>query len=169
MEEHVAAGVQVLGRGVLDLVVADAAFAGDEDHAGGSDTAHEDGVVAGAADDVEMRVAELAGGVAHRVHAVVGEVFRHEVGGGGELVGQTMPLTDGFDDFFQLRDHCGEGVGFQRAQVDGHVDLPGDDVARARVDLHHTHGTATVRRVIDGDAIDGDGDLGRAKHGVLAQ
>jgi hypothetical protein len=54
VEEDVAAGGEVLGPGVLDLVVADAAFAGDEDHGGGRDAREEDGVVAGAADDVAV-------------------------------------------------------------------------------------------------------------------
>lgn len=54
VEEDVAAGGEVLGPRVLDLVVADAPFAGDEDHGGGRDAREEDGVVAGAADDVAM-------------------------------------------------------------------------------------------------------------------
>jgi len=54
LEEDVAAGGEVLRPGVLDLVVADAALAGDEDHGGGSDAREVDGVMAGAADDVAV-------------------------------------------------------------------------------------------------------------------
>jgi len=54
VEEDVAAGGEVLGPRVLDLVVADAALAGHEHHGGGRDAREEDGVVAGAAHDVAM-------------------------------------------------------------------------------------------------------------------
>jgi hypothetical protein len=54
VEEDVAAGGEVLGTRVLDLVVADAAFAGHEHHGGGRDAREEDGVVAGAAHDVAV-------------------------------------------------------------------------------------------------------------------
>ena len=54
VEEDVAAGGEVLRPGILDLVVADAALAGDEDHGGGSDAREVDGVMAGAADDVAV-------------------------------------------------------------------------------------------------------------------
>src|SRR5262249_16243566 len=57
VQEHVAAGGQVFWLGVLDLVVADTADAGHEDHRRGCDARHVDGVVAGAADDVLMPVA----------------------------------------------------------------------------------------------------------------
>src|SRR6185312_16590542 len=48
MQQHVAAGGDVLGLGVFDLVVADAVFAGNEDHAAGRQLGHVDRVVAGA-------------------------------------------------------------------------------------------------------------------------
>jgi len=40
-------GLQIPRIGILDLVVADAVFAGNEDHAGWAVFGHEDGVVAG--------------------------------------------------------------------------------------------------------------------------
>jgi hypothetical protein len=54
VEEDVAAGGEVLGARVLDLVMADAALAGHEHHGGGRDAREEDGVVAGAAHDVAV-------------------------------------------------------------------------------------------------------------------
>jgi hypothetical protein len=54
VEEDVAAGGEVLRPGVLDLVVADAALAGDEHHGGRGDAREVDGVMAGAADDVAV-------------------------------------------------------------------------------------------------------------------
>jgi hypothetical protein len=54
IQQDVAAGRQVLGAGVLDLVVADAAFAGHEDHRRGGDAREVHGIVAGAADDVAV-------------------------------------------------------------------------------------------------------------------
>src|SRR5690242_9417378 len=47
VEKHIAAGGQVLGFGVFDLVVADAADAGYENHRGGRDARQIDRVVAG--------------------------------------------------------------------------------------------------------------------------
>ena len=48
-------GGEVLGFGVLDLVAADAADVGHEDHRAGGDVGHADGVLAGATDDVLSR------------------------------------------------------------------------------------------------------------------
>ena len=62
VQEHVTAGGQILGLGVFDLVVADPADTGDEDHRGGRDARHVDGVMPGAADDVLVRIALCRGG-----------------------------------------------------------------------------------------------------------
>jgi hypothetical protein len=53
-QKDVAAGGEVFGPRVLDLVVADAAFAGHEDHGRGRDAGEVHGIVAGAADDVAV-------------------------------------------------------------------------------------------------------------------
>jgi hypothetical protein len=53
-QQDVAAGGEVFRPRVLDLVMADAAFAGHEDHGGGRDAGEVHGVVAGAADDVAV-------------------------------------------------------------------------------------------------------------------
>src|SRR5216683_6190787 len=65
VEEDGTAGCHIVGFGVLDLVVADAADAGDEDHRARGNTGHVDRVVAGAADDVLVRVALGCCGLAH--------------------------------------------------------------------------------------------------------
>ena len=59
MEQHVAPGRDVRGRSVFDLVVADAVFAGDEDHAAGCQPGHVHRVVPGARDDRHVRVAQF--------------------------------------------------------------------------------------------------------------
>src|SRR5690606_4474691 len=64
-QQHVAAVGQVLRRSVLDLVVADATFAGHEDHPCRAQLGEEDRVVAGATDDVHVAQAQLAGTLAH--------------------------------------------------------------------------------------------------------
>ena len=47
MQQHIAAGRDVLGRGAFDLVVADAVLARDEDHAGRGQPGHVYRVVPG--------------------------------------------------------------------------------------------------------------------------
>jgi hypothetical protein len=83
VQQHVAAGRDVLGLGVLDLVVADAVLAGDEDHPGRRQPRHVDRVVPGARDAGHVRVAQLRRGARHRLHAVGVEglrgVGRHEI------------------------------------------------------------------------------------------
>ena len=64
MQEHVAACLEVLGLGVLDLVVADPVFARHEDHARRSEPRHVHSVVAGAADRIHRRVTERLGAFA---------------------------------------------------------------------------------------------------------
>jgi hypothetical protein len=48
MQQHIAPGSDVLRLGIFNLVVADAVFAGDEDHAAGCQFGHVDRVVSGA-------------------------------------------------------------------------------------------------------------------------
>ena len=47
MQQHIAAGRDVLGRGAFDLVVADAVLARDEDHAGRGQPGHVHRIVPG--------------------------------------------------------------------------------------------------------------------------
>ena len=47
MQQHIAPRGNVLRLCILDLVVADAVLAGDEDHAAGGQFGHVDGIVAG--------------------------------------------------------------------------------------------------------------------------
>src|SRR5690606_23545173 len=60
LEQHVGARGEMLGLGVLDLVVADAALAGHEDHRRPVTAGDVDRVVAGAARDASMGMAESA-------------------------------------------------------------------------------------------------------------
>ena len=46
VQQHIATGFDVLGLGVFDFVVADAVFAGDEDHAAGGQSGGVDRIVA---------------------------------------------------------------------------------------------------------------------------
>jgi len=79
VEQHVAAGSQVLGLCFLDLVVADPADAWHENHRGRGDARHVDGVVTGTADDVLVRVALRLGCAAHSGDEIGMERGRREV------------------------------------------------------------------------------------------
>ena len=68
-----------LGRGALDLVMADAVVARHEDHRRRRDAVHVAGVVAGARDDVAMCDSRRLRGAAHRLDAIASK------GVGGEL------------------------------------------------------------------------------------
>src|SRR4051812_6765786 len=79
VQQDVAAGSQILGFGVLNLVVADAADAGDENHRGRRDPGHVDRVVPGPADDVLMLVALRLGRLAYRANERLIERGRRKV------------------------------------------------------------------------------------------
>ena len=70
MQQHIAPRLDVLGFRVLDLVVADAVLAGDEDHAAGCELGHVDGVVPCTRDGGHVAVAQLGGGAAHGLHTL---------------------------------------------------------------------------------------------------
>ena len=59
--------------------MADAILARHEDHGGGRDAGHIDGIVAGTADDVHFRKAERAGAGAHGLDQGRGKRLRREV------------------------------------------------------------------------------------------
>src|SRR5512147_605787 len=69
-QQNVAAGAAILARRVLDLVMADAVLARDEDHARRRDAAHIAGVVPGAADDRHAGIAQFLGARLHGGDAV---------------------------------------------------------------------------------------------------
>ena len=59
VQQHIAAGGDVLGRGTFDLVVADAVEAGDEDHAARGQLGHIDRVMSGPRHGRHVGVAQL--------------------------------------------------------------------------------------------------------------
>src|SRR5690242_17490173 len=75
-QQDVAARAAIVARRVLDLVVADAALARDEDHARRRHAAHVAGVVAGAADDRHARHAQFLSARLHRRDAAGVELHR---------------------------------------------------------------------------------------------
>ena len=76
MQQHVAAGFQVFQRGVFNLVVADAVFAGDKNHAGGRQLGHVHRVVACAGHDGHVAVAQLVRRSCYCVNAVFVKAYR---------------------------------------------------------------------------------------------
>ena len=151
MQQHIAARFQMIGPGVFDFIVADAVFAGDEDHACRCQPGGVDRVVACAWDDVHVAVAEFGGGASDCVHA-----FRME--GAGRVI----------RDFFRVNfqtgffaDFVGEGENFfvhvveqfviDIAQVDAEFNFAGDHVATAGEDLHHAYRAAPKRRIAVAD------------------
>ena len=79
VQQHVGPRLEVLGTGILDLVVADAVLAGYEDHRGGRDARNIDRIMAGAAHHLAMRIAECPRRGAHRIDAARVETRRREV------------------------------------------------------------------------------------------
>ncbi len=69
MQQHIGPRLEMLGTGVLDLVVADAVLAGDEDHRGGRDARNVDRIMAGAAHHLAMGIAERPRRGAHGTDA----------------------------------------------------------------------------------------------------
>jgi len=70
MQQHIAACGDVLRRGALDLVVADAVQARDKDHCGGRQLGHVDRVVPGTADHRHVAIAQLGGEGFHLIGPV---------------------------------------------------------------------------------------------------
>src|SRR5438067_6204023 len=70
MEKHVGSGLEVLGLGVLDLVVADAVLAGHEDHRRRRDAREIHRVVRRAAHDLAARKPKHGRPTLHRIDAV---------------------------------------------------------------------------------------------------
>ena len=69
VHQHVGAGGRPVGLDVLALVVADPVDAGGEHHRCRRNARHIAGVVAGAGNDVAMRIAKMLGRAAHRLDA----------------------------------------------------------------------------------------------------
>src|SRR5687768_982211 len=78
-QQDVAARTAILAGRVLDLVVADAVLARDEDHARRRHPAHVAGVVAGAADDRHGGHAQFLGARFHRGDAAGVELHRRRI------------------------------------------------------------------------------------------
>ena len=169
MQQHIAASGQVLGFGVLDLVVADAILAGHKDHRGGRHAMHIDGVMPGAADDVHVVVVQGIGRAAHAGHAVgvedAGRKAHH-------LFDGHLALALGS----QLRKRAAHG-GVHRiqprlrevAKIHAELDLAGDHIAGVGQHLQMADGAAPVRCLVQRDAVDGIDHAGSGQHGVMAQ
>ena len=99
VQQHVAAGFQVLRLRVLDFVVADAVLAGHEDHGGGRDRGHVHRVVSGAGDDVHGRQATVGGALAHLADQVGiegrGPEILHVLQFHLDMVGRRRPCRPG--------------------------------------------------------------------------
>ena len=145
---------EILGRRVLDLVVADAVFAGHEDHPGGRDPRYVTGVVARAAHDVQVRKAARGGGIAYCRDAAFVE-------GGGREVPDLLQveLKSGCvcyrgADLSQSGVHSGQRRLFRVAEVDGEEYPSGDGVPGVRGDLQHADRRAGVGLMVEADSVD---------------
>ena len=130
LEQHLSAGGAVLARGALGLVVAQAVLAGHENHGRRRDLGEVHGVVAGAGDDIAMRVPEGLGARSHRRHAIGMEAD------GGKIVqlpGLDRDLdlaADRVDGGIEARLHRRQHRVVVVAQIDRHAHHAGDDVGR---------------------------------------
>ena len=129
VEQHVTAGGEVVGLGVFDLVVADAADTGHEDHRGRGDARQIDRVVPGAADDVLMPVGLCLGGIADRGHEVGIERGRREMPELVDLGFETDRCGGGFAGLPQLAVHCAQHPVIRMAEIDGEENASRDRVA----------------------------------------
>ena len=140
----------MLGLGVLDLIVADAVFAGDENHAAGRELGHVDRVVPGARDHWHVGVAQLLRRTCHGVNAVGmkadGRVTRHQLNLHVQPALLAKPGGKGFDLVGHLVHH---GVGAV-AQIDREFDPAWNHIAAVGMHMHHAHGAAPVWRVAQG-------------------
>ena len=152
VQQHVAAGFQVLRLRVLDFVVADAVLAGHEDHGGGRDRGHVHRVVSGAGDDVHGRQATVGGALAHLADQVGiegrGPEILHVLQFHLDMVGRRHVLAG----LAQRLVHAGERGFVLVAQVGRHAHLSGDDVARAGMGVQLAHRASAMRLVGVGDA-----------------
>src|SRR6516225_1613020 len=147
VQQHVAAGGQVRGLGVLDLVVADPADTRHEDHGTRRDARHIDRVVPGAADDVLMRIALRRCGITHGLDEVGVERGRREVPELPDLGLKTDRRGRSRARLPQLSVHLGQHRVIGMADIDGKEYTSGDRVARVWADLHKADRGAGVGRV----------------------
>src|SRR4051812_43709393 len=135
VQQHVTAGDQILRLGVLDLVVADAADTGHEDHRGRRDPGHVDCVVPGAADDVLVLVALRFGRLAYRADKTGVERGRWEVPEFLDRGFEVLRGSGGGARLAQLAVHRAQQIVFGVAEIDRKEYPAGDSVARIRADL----------------------------------
>ena len=168
MQQHVAAGGGVLRRRVLDLVVADAVLAGDEDHGRRAHVGHVLGVVPGAADHVHVRQVQAAGGAADRGDAAGVKGGRRRVPDFVKRDRQPHGRLNGRRGFPH-----GGGHGCQRRivgvpQVDREVHPAGNDVARVGVHPQVADRADAVRRLRQRRLLHGGDDQRGAAQGVAS-
>ncbi|MBB5410385.1 hypothetical protein HDG34_004338 [Paraburkholderia sp. HC6.4b] len=148
LQQHIAAGFQMIGARVLDFAVADAVLAGNEDHRAGCAARETGGVVARAADHVHRRHTEPLRALPDLGDPLRGESLRREVddlldvdsdggvqaaarAGGGGVGGGVAPIAA------RLRARCtpcevhrSERCVIGCAQVDAEFHAARNDVAR---------------------------------------
>ena len=129
IKQHIAAGGEIVGFGVLDLVVADAADARHKDHGRRGDPCKVNGIMAGAADDVLMWVALHFGGVAHSADEVGVEWGRWEIPEFLDLEVEADLGRRGIAGPPELLIHCAEHRVIGMAEIHGEEHLSGDRIA----------------------------------------
>ena len=137
----------MLGTGILDFVVADAVLARDENHRRRGDTRDIDRIVARAADHFPVRKPERARCRAHRVDATRVEARRREVVDLLQIAFEAKVGGDCRRGVAKLAVHRREILVIGMPHVDGHLDEPGDDVARIGADLHESYRGSAVGRM----------------------
>ena len=124
--------------------------------------------MAGAGDDVAVRVAEPLGGVADRPDAAGVEGDRIEMADLLDLVPDVERLADRVDAVADAAVHRVELFLLGRADVDGEDSPAGDDVARVGIDLHVADRADGVGLVVHRHLVDEFGDARHAEPGIAA-
>ena len=147
MEQHVRAGLEMLGTRILDLAVADAVLARDENHRGGRNTRNVDRVVSCAAHHFAVRIAERSRCGAHRIHALRIETRCRKVVDLLQVDFNANVLRNRGRRVAKLAVHDGELVVIGMPHIDAHLHVSGNHVARIGRDLHEADRRPSIGRV----------------------
>src|SRR6266567_5325263 len=169
VQQYIGARLEVLGTGILHLVVADAILAGHEDHRRRRDAREIHCVVRRAAYDLPARKPKHLRRTVHGAHAFVVEVRSRELDHLPYVAFQAQIARNDRGSLAQLAIHRRQRLVIRMSDVDAHRDLAWDDVAGIRLDLHEAHGSPTIGRVFERDRVDGFHHPRSAAQGVMTR
>ena len=153
MKQHVAPSGSVGGSCVLNLSVADAVFARNENHAGGCDPGQITGVMSGAGDNIAVAVAESSSGGAHGGNACIIEGHRLISRDLDNIDAKVRGLGDVFAGAAKFRVHSVENPPVGMANIGREKRGSGDRVSRVRFGGDHTNRGDGLWSIVAGDSV----------------